>query len=186
MDKALFLDRDGTINIDRVYINDPRLIELIPGAARAIRRARESGYKIVVITNQSGVGRGIIDPHVLPEIHERLNELLAEEGAKVDLYQICIHSPQERCQCRKPLPKLVLDAAKKMSLDLSNCVFIGDKLTDVTTGKNAKCGLSILLRTGKGAQEELLAQITPKPDPMETADYVADDLAEAVDWILTR
>lgn len=186
MEKAFFLDRDGTINIDRVYINDPRLIELIPGAARAIRRARDAGYKIVVVTNQSGVGRGIIDPLILPAIHARLDELLGYEGAKIDLYQICLHAPAERCDCRKPLPKLVLESAKDLGIDLKESVFVGDKLTDVATGKNAGCGLSLLLRTGKGAQEELLAQLTPKPEPNETADYVADDLAEAIDWVLKR
>lgn len=184
MEKAFFLDRDGTINIDRVYINDPRLVELIPGAARAIRRAREAGYKIVVVTNQSGVGRGIIDPNVLPAIHRHLDELLAKEGAKIDRYQICVHAPQEQCDCRKPRTKLVEDAAKEMHLDLENSVFVGDKLTDVATGKNAQVGSSILVRTGKGQQEEIMAQLTPRLDPAETPDFVADDLAEAVDWVL--
>lgn len=186
MEKALFLDRDGTINIDRVYINDPRLIELIPGAARAIRKARERGYKIVVVTNQSGVGRGIIDPLILPAIHARLDELLAHEGAKIDLYQVCMHAPQERCECRKPSPKLVSDAAKKLQIDLASSAFVGDKLTDVTTGKNSRCGASILVRSGKGAQEELLSQLTPRLDPMETPDFVADDLADAVEWVFGR
>jgi histidinol-phosphate phosphatase family protein len=184
-EKAFFLDRDGTINVDRVYINDPRLIELIPGAGRAIRRAREHGYRIVVVTNQSGVGRGIIDPLILPAIHARLDELLAAEGAKIDLYQVCVHAPQEHCGCRKPSPALVEDAAKKMGIDLARSVFVGDKLIDVTTGKNARVGRSVLVRTGKGAQEELLTRLTPKPDPLEIADFVADDLAEAVDWVLS-
>lgn len=184
---AFFLDRDGTINIDRVYINDARLMELIPGAARALRKLNDRGYPVVVVTNQSGVGRGIISPDALPKIHDRLDELLREQGgARIDLYQICRHSPQEQCDCRKPQPKLVHEAAKDLGIDLNQSVFIGDKLSDVATGKNAGCRYSILLRTGKGQQEEILAQLTPRPDPSEVADFVAEDLAEAVDWALTE
>ena len=183
---AFFLDRDGTINVDHVYINDPRLVELIPRAARAIRNLRERGFLAIVVTNQSGVGRGIIKPDALPRIHERLDELLKEEASGLDAYEICVHAPQERCACRKPSPFLVNEAVKLHDIDLSRSVFIGDKLSDVATGKNAKCKYSILVRTGKGQQEEILIQLTPKPAPEETPDYIADDLADAVDWALSK
>ncbi len=184
---ALFLDRDGTINIDRVYINDPRLIELIPGAAEAIRDAKNAGFVIVVITNQSGVGRGIIDIHVLPTINKRLDRLLlARSGVAVDLYKMCVHAPQENCNCRKPKPTLVLEAAKELNLDLKNSFFIGDRLTDIATGKAAACKANILVRTGKGDNEGRLYQLGSKKNrnPKEEPDYVAEDLRAAVDWIL--
>lgn len=181
---AFFLDRDGTINIDRVYINDPRLMELIPGAAAAIRRAQDAGYAIVVVTNQSGVGRGIIEPGALPKIHARMEELLlAEAGATIDRYECCVHRPEESCGCRKPLPKMVLEAARQLDIDLRRSVFVGDKLSDVACGNNAGCRYSILLRSGKGVQEEILLAKAAKE---EKPSLVAEDLAEAVDWALAR
>ena len=178
---AFFLDRDGNINLDRVYINDPRLVELIPGSGEAIARAQAAGYLIVVVTNQSGVGRGIIRPEVLEDIHVRLNELLAEKGASIDLYKSCLHSPAELCKCRKPSPKMVLEAAAELNIDLSRSIFVGDKLSDVATGQAAKCGSSILVRTGKGSAEEKLLEIAAiKIRP----DYVADDLEDAIDWAM--
>lgn len=182
--KALFLDRDGTINFDRVYINDPKLIELIPGAAEAMVAAKEAGYRIIVVTNQSGVGRGLIPPEQIEKIHHRLDELLEEFGVKIDSYKICAHAPQEKCKCRKPSPKLVLEAAEQFGLNLNECCFIGDKMTDVETGLNAKCGNSILLRSGKGTEEEKLWKIHGQPNPQPS--FVADDLWEAVNWLLNK
>lgn len=182
---AFFLDRDGTINIDHVYINDPANIELIAGSADAIARAREIGFAIVVVTNQSGIGRKIIEPGALPRIHAQMEKLLAEEapGALIDRYEMCIHRPEENCECRKPSPKMVLEAARQLNIDLAQSVFVGDRLTDVATGKNAGCGLSILVRTGKGAEEEKLIK---DASPAERPDFVADDLAEAVGFALLK
>jgi D-glycero-D-manno-heptose 1,7-bisphosphate phosphatase len=177
---AFFLDRDGTINVDHVYINDPARIELIPGSGAAVARVSSEGFAVVVVTNQSGVGRGIIRPEALPRIHARMEELLAAEGARVDGYGICVHSPEEGCDCRKPSPRLVLEAAQRLDLDLSRSVFIGDKLTDVATGKRSGCRYSILIRSGKGAEEERMLS----PGSPEGPDFVATDLAAAVDWAL--
>lgn len=184
MKPAFFLDRDGTINIDRVYINDPRLIELIPGAAQAIRRAQEAGFLIVVVTNQSGIARGIIDPGAMPKIHARLDELLAAEGASIDRYEMCVHHPKENCDCRKPKPKMVLEAAKALNIDLKRSVFVGDRLSDVGAGIAGGCRYSILLRTGMGEKAEKLHDI--QPSTAETPSYIAHDLAEAVDWSLGK
>ena len=182
---AFFLDRDGTINIDHVYINDPKQIELIDGAAEAIAKAREVGFAIVVVTNQSGIGRKIIEPGALPRIHSRMEQLLvtASPGARIDRYEMCIHHPDENCDCRKPSPKMVLEAARQLNIDLQQSVFVGDRLSDVATGKNAGCGLSILVRTGKGLEEEKLIEGS---GPAEQPDFVADDLAEAVGYALLR
>jgi D-glycero-D-manno-heptose 1,7-bisphosphate phosphatase len=176
---AFFLDRDGNINIDRVYINDPRLMELIPGAAEAIAEAQKAGYLIVVVTNQSGVARGIIEESALEKIHARMDELLKPYGASVDSYKVCLHAPGDKCACRKPLPKLVLDAAKELDIDLKRSVFIGDKLSDVATGQAAGCAYSILVRTGKGELEQKAAS-TVRPD------LVAPDLARAMQWARER
>ncbi len=178
---AFFLDRDGTINVDLAYIHDPDLLELIPGSAAAIKRAQAAGYLIVVVTNQSGIGRGLIEPEAMPEIHERLDALLAAEGARIDRYEFCAHHPSENCECRKPKPNLVYAAAKALGIDVSRSVFVGDRFSDVETGLNAGCAYSILVRTGKGAQEEEEQEITaPAPD------HIATDLSAAVDWVLER
>jgi len=182
--KALFLDRDGTINFDRVYINDPKLIELIPGAAEALVDAKNAGYLLIVVTNQSGIGRGLIPPDQIAKIHHRLDELLKPFGVEIISYKICPHAPQAKCHCRKPSAKLVLEAAKEFSLNLDQSCFIGDKWSDVQTGINAKCGTSILLRSGKGQEEEKMWKIQGKPDPQPS--FVADDLRGAVDWLLSR
>jgi D-glycero-D-manno-heptose 1,7-bisphosphate phosphatase len=184
---AFFLDRDGTINVDRVYINDARLIELIPGAAEAITKARRAGYKIVVITNQSGVGRGIIELSALDSINGRVDELLEKEaGAKVDRYEMCIHHPSEDCPCRKPKPFLVHQAARALDIDLARSVFVGDKFSDVATGHNSGCRHSILVRTGKGVDEEMQLKIGAPVKHEELPDFIADDLAGAVDWALAQ
>lgn len=183
--RALFLDRDGTINLDPGYISQPGAIRLLPGAAAAIRRARDQGFKIVVITNQSGVGRGLIEAHVLPMIHERLNELLKQEaGASVDYFASCVHHPDAGCDCRKPRPRLVFEAQAALGIDLDRSVFIGDRLTDVATGKSAHVGRTVLVRTGEGCQQEaLLGEATP---PEAVPDHVAEDLGSAVDWLLAQ
>jgi histidinol-phosphate phosphatase family protein len=180
--KALFLDRDGTINVDPGYINDPSLIKLLPGAAAAIRRARDAGYLIAVISNQSGVARGLIAPETLPQIHRRLNELLHEEAqACVDFFACCTHHPDALCNCRKPLPRLVYEAQAHLGIDLSRSAFVGDRLTDVRTGKSSPVRYTVMVRTGEGREQELKIA-----SPEEAPDFIADDLGGAVDWVLNQ
>ena len=175
---AFFLDRDGTINVDHVYISDPLKIELIPGAAAAIRRANDAGFKVAVASNQSGIGRGLIDAAKMPEIHARLDELLAgEAGAKIDAYEFCPHHPDDSCACRKPGTKLVTEAAERLGIALERSFFVGDSWVDVECGRAA--GLkSILVRTGKGTETEFSSHLKNAPD------HVAADLAAAVAWAL--
>lgn len=182
---AFFLDRDGTINFDRVYINDPNLMELIPGAAEAIKKIFENGYKLIVVTNQSGIGRGIINPEVLPELHLRLNELLVSAGApKIEFFAICPHHPDDGCSCRKPGLDLVKNAVQELDIDLEKSFFVGDSHVDILCGNRAGC-TSILVRTGKGAkvEEQLGADSELKNEP---PNYVADDLLAAVNWALEQ
>jgi D-glycero-D-manno-heptose 1,7-bisphosphate phosphatase len=172
-----FLDRDGTINVDCHYLSDPDQMELIPGAAVAMRNLRDAGYALVVITNQSGIGRGYFDMDRLGEIHNRFHQLLADEDVAVDGIYICPHAPSDDCVCRKPLPYLAEKAAAELGLDLSRSVMVGDKMADVGLGK-AIGATAILVRTGYGLKEE--ANAGPH------ADYVADDLQDAVNWLLSK
>ena len=183
MKRALFLDRDGTINIDYHYIRDPELVDLFPGAAEAIKRANQAGWFVAVVTNQSGVNRGLIKPVELEAVHKRLGEKLAALGARIDSYEICIHARSEDCGCRKPLPRLILEAATREGIDLARSVMVGDRLTDVAAGKGAGCK-SVLVRTGNGREEELLLKLTRETPALETPDHVADDLLAAVEWAL--
>jgi D-glycero-D-manno-heptose 1,7-bisphosphate phosphatase len=184
MQAAFFLDRDGTINFDRVYLNDPGQVELIPGSAAAIRRIKDAGYLAIVVTNQSGVARGLIRPEALPLIHAKLDELLGESGAKIDRYVLCLHHPDDQCACRKPKPKLVLDVAVEMAIDLERSVFVGNMLTDIATGKNAGCGKTILVRTAKPEARERTLSDAEKLPSEKQPDHIADNLAAAVDWVL--
>ncbi len=179
--KTLFLDRDGTINFDPGYLSQPDQLRLLPNVATAIRLARDHGYCIAVVTNQSGVGRGLIEPTTLELIHKRLNELLQEEaGASIDYFASCTHMPSDECDCRKPLPRLIFEAQAHLGSDLQNSAFIGDRLTDILTGKSASVARTILVRTGLGREEEHKIFV-----PLERPDFVADDLLEAVNWLLS-
>ncbi len=183
MNGAFFLDRDGTINFDRVYINNPELMELIEGAARAIKRIKDHGYKVFVVTNQSGIARGLISPDALPLINRRLNNLLLQKAqTSIDDFLICPHHEDENCECRKPKTKLMENIAKAQGIDLKKSFFIGDKLSDVEAGLNIGA-TSILVRTGKGKDSEWRF-CTEKKFHNRQPHYIADDLRAAVDWAL--
>lgn len=181
MRRGLFLDRDGTINIDYHYIKDPELVDLFPGAAAAIKSANQAGWFVAVVTNQSGVGRGLIAREQLDLVHKRLQEKLAAEGARIDSFEICLHAPAEACLCRKPMPKMILDAGAREGIDLARSVMVGDRLIDVAAGHGAGCK-SVLVRTGNGREEELLMKVGGSG--ISQPDFVADDLAQAAAWAL--
>jgi D-glycero-D-manno-heptose 1,7-bisphosphate phosphatase len=176
--KAAFLDRDGTINVERNYLSDPAEVTLLPGAVAGLRRLREMGYALVVLTNQSGLARGYFTAARLEEIHARLRGMLAAEGVELDGIYVCPHGPEDDCDCRKPLPGLARRAAAELGLDLAASVMIGDKAADLGLGRAIGARAAILVRTGHGAAEE--AEAGP------LADFVADDLAAAAAWIAAR
>jgi D-glycero-D-manno-heptose 1,7-bisphosphate phosphatase len=183
--RALFSDRDGTLNEDIGYLSRAGQFQLIPGVDRAVRRLNDAGVPLVVLTNQSGVARGIIDPAFAEQGRGHLSRLLAGAAARVDGYYHCPHHPEGRppfnivCDCRKPGPGMLKRAERELGIGLAGSYMIGDKLSDVLTG--AALGvIPLLVRTGTGQEHE--------PDlPGDFArrgGRVFDDFAEAVDWLL--
>ncbi|HEX7253109.1 MAG TPA: HAD family hydrolase [Thermoanaerobaculia bacterium] len=172
--RCVLLDRDGTIVFERGYIRDPEEIELLPGAAAALRRLAQSGLPLAVVTNQSAVGRGLLTEARLEEIHQRLRELLAAEGVALAGIYFCPHVPEEGCACRKPGTALLERASRELGFLPSESFVIGDKDCDIELGQRAGA-TAILVRTGYGDEVAQDASVFP--------DYVADDLAEAASII---
>ncbi|MGE3805702.1 MAG: D-glycero-alpha-D-manno-heptose-1,7-bisphosphate 7-phosphatase [Gemmataceae bacterium] len=161
MRPALFLDRDGVILVEKHYLARPEQVELIDGAAEAIRLANTVGVPVFVVTNQSGVAHGLCDVHVLTEIHAVMETMLAERGARLDGIYSCPHHPnasietfRQACACRKPAPGMLLQAARDHDLRLAGSFVIGDKLTDLQAGQVVGAR-GILVRTGHGARQEV-------------------------------
>lgn len=185
---AVFLDRDGTINEQMGYINHICRFQLLPGVAEAIKKLNDAGIPVVVISNQSGLARGYFPEELLAAVHEKMNTLLAAEGAHVDGIYYCPHHPEAKeerfrvnCNCRKPKPGLVSQASEEMDLDPETSYVVGDRWSDIKTAAN--CGAtSILVRTGYGRGDE--QYIGPQQEIQP--DFKAEDLLEAVDWILRR
>lgn len=178
MRAAVFLDRDGTIIRERHYLAEPSGVELIPGAASAIQSLAEAGFALVIITNQSGIARGLVSPAQYEAVHDRLTTLLAEHGVHLDGAYHCPHHPDWTgpCSCRKPELGLYQTAASELELDLSRSHFVGDKVSDVRPA-DALGGTGYLVRTGHGTQEVAAA---PEHVP------VFDDLAAVARAILRR
>ncbi len=188
MKPGVFLDRDGTINKEVGYLHEAEKLSLIPGAAQAIKRLNDFGLPVVCVSNQAGVARGYYSVEAVAEVHQKLEELLAAEGAHLDGIYFCPHHPTEGrhpyrtdCQCRKPGPGMLEKAASELNIDLSRSYLIGDSLTDIQAAENA--GLkAILVLTGYGQKEleNIEKQSITKPD------YICPDLVVAVHWILEQ
>jgi len=161
---AVFLDRDGTINVEREFIHRIEDFEFIPGAPQAIRLLKAAGFMVIVVTNQSGVARGYYDEAAIDLLHRHMDAELAGFGAVIDAYYFCPHHPEhgtgkyrKQCGCRKPLAGMLYQAAEDFSLDLTTSYIIGDRLADVEAGLNAGC-IPLLVRTGYGADESIKLQ----------------------------
>lgn len=144
--KALFLDRDGTLIVDVGYPRDPARVEILSGAVEALRGY--SDYALVVISNQSGIARGLITEDEWRAVHERFVELFANEGITFAGSYYCKHGPDDGCACRKPEPGMLRQAARELDLDLAQSIMIGDKPSDVEAGRRAGCAVSALLSWG--------------------------------------
>jgi D-glycero-D-manno-heptose 1,7-bisphosphate phosphatase len=173
--RAVFLDRDGTIMEDSNYVGDVARVVLIPGADAALKRLQDAGYKLFIVTNQSGIGRGYFTHEAVEAIHAHLDEYFGRSGVRFDHYYVCPHHPEDNCDCRKPKPKFLLEAALTYGLDLSRCFMIGDRPTDLQAGINAGTK-TILVLTGAG--RDTIAK------PEVNADFVAEDIGQAAAWIL--
>ena len=177
--RFVVLDRDGTIIVERHYLSDPDGVELVPGAATALRQLAEMGLGLVVITNQSGIGRGYFDKACVGLVHRQMCDLLETEGARLSGIYFCPHKPEDECRCRKPRPGLLEQAAKEHGFDPHSCFFIGDKPCDIELGQSAGA-TTILVTTGYGAQ--VAQNGTANPDYMvagllEAAEIIQDTLA---------
>ena len=174
--RAIFLDRDGTIVKDVGYARSPEQIHLLTGAGKAIREFRRRGYLVVLVTNQSGIGRGYFTESDLEAMHDKLRSDLAASGATLDAVYFCPHLPaddprcQAACDCRKPSPGMLLRAAKDLDVDLSRSYMIGDAACDVGAGKAAGCRTVLVVSSGaeRGAIDDF------------GADFVVRDLTEVI------
>lgn len=175
--KLIILDRDGVINFDSAqFIKNPAEWKAIPGSLEAIARLNQAGYRVVVATNQSGVGRGLFDMDTLTAIHEKMHKELAEVGARVDAIFYCPHTADSRCDCRKPKPGMFQQIASRFNVDLTGVPTVGDSLRDLQAGTSAGCKPYLVL-TGKGEKTHADGNL---PDGTQ----IFADLAAVVDCLL--
>lgn len=167
MNKAIFLDRDGTVIIDQGYLDDPAMVEIYPGVLEPLRELRKAGNLLIIITNQSGIARQMFSEKEMVKVNKRMVELFRSEGIEFDDILICPHAPEDNCECRKPEPKLLIDSAEKFNIDLANSAIIGDKVSDAKCGIAAGCKYNIFLDNGK------------QPAPDDERIFIVKNLEEA-------
>ena len=172
--RAAFLDRDGTIARDGPYCSRVEDFEILPYVPQAIKLLNEHGFKVVVVTNQSGVARGYFTEETLRQIHQHMEEELAKYGAQIDAIYYCPHHPDDGCDCRKPKPKLIFQAAEELGINLSLSYLVGDMIQDIVAGKAAGCK-TVLLNSNSDPYDGGLNAGNPN--------HIAPDLMEAADWI---
>jgi D-glycero-D-manno-heptose 1,7-bisphosphate phosphatase len=173
--RFVLVDRDGTLNVEKQYLSSPDQLELLPGAAPALKRLQQAGWGICLVTNQSGIARGYFDLERVAKVHQRLVEMLAQFDVQLDGIYLCPHGPDDQCNCRKPLPGMIHQAIAAHGFNPLQAWVIGDKEVDVGLG-HAVGARSILVRTGYGKCYESDTR----------ADFVADDLATAIGLILNE
>lgn len=177
---TLFLDRDGVLIRDRDYLADPAGVELLPGVVEALGTARRAGFRLVGVSNQSGLGRGYFTYEQFRAVMQELDRQLAQAGVPLDGFYYCPHAPAQDCTCRKPLPGLLEEAAHDGAWNPALSWVIGDKASDVQLGRDAGLG-ACLVRTGYGAEQESRVRARYGADDRVG---VEDDLPAAVAWIL--
>lgn len=175
--KAVFLDRDGTIAYDVHYCSHVEDFKLLPTVPEAIKLLNENNFKVIIVTNQSGIARGYFNKKTLAQIHQRMETELAQCRALVDAIYYCPHHPEKGCECRKPKTGLILQASKELGLSLDRSFLVGDMQTDIKAGKAAGCQ-TVLVTTG------------PHPTKVEaqseSPNYIAGNLLKAARWIVSR
>jgi D-glycero-D-manno-heptose 1,7-bisphosphate phosphatase len=174
--KAAFIDRDGVINEDRNYVHRIEDFVLLPGVVEGLKLLSKAEYRLIVVTNQAGIARGYYDQAAMDRLHDHLRAQLAEDGVALDAIYFCPHHPQGKvhaftieCDCRKPAPGMLLQAARDFDLDLATSLLIGDKLSDVQAGKRAGVRWTVIVKSGHHVE----------PIALVEADVVATDLLAA-------
>ncbi len=186
MNKAVFLDRDGCLNVEDDQIRNISQFRLYPQSLNSIKKLNAAGFLTIIITNQSGVARGLISEEFVVEVHKVLLRWVAEHGARIDWIEHCPHHPDGviekytiECDCRKPKPGMLWRAASALDIDFSKSFVVGDKISDIELGP-ATGAKSVLLRTGFGENEIIKLQ----QSTIEYPNYIASGIGEAVEWIL--
>ncbi len=175
---AIFLDRDGTLNEDCGYVTSPEQLVLFSGVPEAMARLNQLGVRVILVTNQSAIGRGLMTIHDLQHIHQVLADLLRVHGGRIDDIYVCPHRPDEGCGCRKPHVAMLQQAAERFSLDLSKCYFVGDKCSDLEAAN--KAGVTGVLVMSSVYSEAALQARDNGQFPIA---HVAQTFVQAVDWI---
>ena len=182
MERAVLLDRDGTIIQDVGYLDSCDKVKFLPRVSKAIKLLNKSGFKVIVITNQAGVARGYFTEETVKEINKYIRESLAEQGAVIDMIYYCPHHIEgtieeykKECYCRKPEPGMIEEAVRAFGIDLENSFVIGDKISDIEAGCRTGCKTILL------AGEEILKS---GGEMAVISDHIAPDLYEAVKWLL--
>jgi D-glycero-D-manno-heptose 1,7-bisphosphate phosphatase len=180
--RVVFLDRDGVINRDSpVYVKSWTEFEFLPRSLRALANLTAHGFTVIVITNQSAVGRGLISAAGLERMHRRMCAAVAAHGGRIRDIFFCPHRPADRCRCRKPKPGLILRARQIHGIDLTTAIMVGDSAKDIACARSAGCRCALLVQTGNGlrAQRDLQGR-NLSPDQM------SPDLFQAAEWIIRR
>ena len=178
MNRAIFLDRDGTLIAEKNYLHRPADVEIFPGAGAALKRLADAGFKLIIVTNQSGIGRGYFTLADAERVNERVDREVARDGVRFEKTYIAPEAPNQPSRSRKPSPQFLFDARDEFNLNLAESFMVGDKQIDLECGWNAGVKKSILVRTGYGAKLE-----QKSPELLKQA-VVVDDLNGAADWIL--
>ena len=180
MNRAIFLDRDGTLIAEKNYLHRPEDVEIFPGAGAALKRLVDAGFKLAIVTNQSGIGRGYFMLADAERVNEHLAREFARDGVRFEKIYIAPEAPDQPSRGRKPSPQFLFDARDEFNLNLADCFMVGDKLIDLECGWNAGVKKSILVRTGYGAEVEIESKNEL------TRALVVDGLSEMADWVLNK
>jgi D,D-heptose 1,7-bisphosphate phosphatase len=177
--KAIFLDRDGTINVDLHYLDDPGKFEMYPYVGEGIKRLKELGFRIIVITNQSGIARGFFTKEELSKIHDRMRVEFQKFDVEIDGIYYCPHHPDDMCNCRKPKTELFKKAIRDHNIDVKLSYMIGDKILDIGAGTNIGV-MNILI-----PEPHMRGKCLSKKDEWEYyPDYIAENFFDVVEWIM--
>ncbi len=184
--KAIFLDRDGTINVEIQYLHEPEKFEFLPSAIRALKNLQENGFKLIIITNQAGIAKNLYKHEDMVRTHNHMENLLEKENIYLDGIYYCPHKSEDKCECRKPSPGMIKKAILEKNIDPSKSWMIGDKISDIKSGNLAEVR-TILVMTGYGREQlEIIADLMQVEKLILTPDYIVEDLMKAAEIVLGK